>query len=85
MENKKINCTEDMILYNIYWGDIDDDSFSLMCNIGEEDLKKELSYFKANVEFDFLWEEFPNYLNEIGYTAERYFNEEPTYICYDEA
>lgn len=85
MENKTINCTEDMHLYNIYWGDVDEDSFSILCNIEEEDLKSELTYFKSNVDYDILWEEFPDYLNGIGYIAERYFNEEPTYINFNEA
>lgn len=84
MKNKKINCTESMELYNIYWGDIDDDSFSIKCNISEDDLKSELHYFKNNVDCSMLWEDFPNYLNEIGYTAERYFNEEPIYINFNE-
>lgn len=84
MKKNTINPTATMNLYNIYWGDIDDDSFSIKCNIGEVDLKKELSYFRDNIEYSLLWEEFPNYLNEIGYTAIRHFNEEPVYIKLDE-
>lgn len=84
MKSKEIKCTQNMELYNIYWGDIDDDSFSIKCNISEDDLKKELKYFKSNVDFENLWEDFPSFLNERGYTAKRHLNEEPTYINFDE-
>lgn len=82
--NSEIKCTEKYQLYNIFWGDTEDESFSILCNASQEDLEKELSYFKKFRANSDVWEEFESFLIKRGYKAERYFVEEPTYINFNE-
>ena len=80
----EIKCTEECELYEVYWGDTEDESILIICNASCEDFKRELAYFKkfredSGIE---IWKEFEDFLIDRGYRAQRYFTEQPTYISY---
>lgn len=81
----EIKCTKECELYEVYWGDTEDESILILCNASSEDFKRELAYFKKfrkDSEIE-IWKEFENFLIDRGYKALRCCMYERTYIDFN--